>query len=218
MFYSCGCLGSQAQEKWLFISSIPLHSKMLSFVWIRWRFGAINEWCFVICCFFFFLLYKQTICSARHGDFSSFCFPAGDMLDLLKWRAHPDRINDSLSKLKEIDGSEIVKVAPKSHSQLWFAQDLISVQFCLTFSEIVWKLKVCSSLTVVVLPVQVSAGHSGHSVWYFRRELPTIRAQSVRFSSECIFLLPFCSCLCVGLSVPLEKYLMSHQSDVFRRS
>uniref|UniRef100_A0A8C6U571 Dedicator of cytokinesis 4b n=1 Tax=Neogobius melanostomus TaxID=47308 RepID=A0A8C6U571_9GOBI len=31
----------------------------------------------------------------------------GDMLDLLKWRAHPERINDSLSKLKEIDGSEI---------------------------------------------------------------------------------------------------------------
>uniref|UniRef100_A0A673YWN6 Dedicator of cytokinesis 4b n=1 Tax=Salmo trutta TaxID=8032 RepID=A0A673YWN6_SALTR len=36
----------------------------------------------------------------------------GDMLDLLKWRAHPERINDSLSKLKEIDGSEIVKVPP----------------------------------------------------------------------------------------------------------
>uniref|UniRef100_A0A8C8GPX3 Dedicator of cytokinesis 4b n=1 Tax=Oncorhynchus tshawytscha TaxID=74940 RepID=A0A8C8GPX3_ONCTS len=34
----------------------------------------------------------------------------GDMLDLLKWRAHPERINDSLLKLKEIDGSEIVKV------------------------------------------------------------------------------------------------------------
>ncbi|XP_006633511.2 dedicator of cytokinesis protein 4 isoform X1 [Lepisosteus oculatus] len=33
----------------------------------------------------------------------------GDMLDLLKWRAHPERITDSLSKLKEIDGSEIVK-------------------------------------------------------------------------------------------------------------
>ncbi|XP_048841108.1 dedicator of cytokinesis protein 4-like isoform X1 [Brienomyrus brachyistius] len=33
----------------------------------------------------------------------------GDMLDLLKWRAHPDRVGDSLSKLMEIDGSEIVK-------------------------------------------------------------------------------------------------------------
>lgn len=32
------------------------------------------------------------------------------MLDLLKWRAHPERINDSLSKLRDIDGSEIVKV------------------------------------------------------------------------------------------------------------
>lgn len=40
------------------------------------------------------------------------------MLDLLKWRAHPDRINDSLSKLKEIDGSEIVKVG--SEFQLSF--------------------------------------------------------------------------------------------------
>lgn len=37
-------------------------------------------------------------------------FPSGDMLDLLKWRAHPERINDSLSKLRDIDGSEIVKV------------------------------------------------------------------------------------------------------------
>uniref|UniRef100_A0A2K6MDG3 Dedicator of cytokinesis 4 n=1 Tax=Rhinopithecus bieti TaxID=61621 RepID=A0A2K6MDG3_RHIBE len=34
----------------------------------------------------------------------------GDMLDLLKWRTHPDKITGCLSKLKEIDGSEIVKV------------------------------------------------------------------------------------------------------------
>nr|XP_023666077.1 dedicator of cytokinesis protein 4 isoform X2 [Paramormyrops kingsleyae] len=33
----------------------------------------------------------------------------GNMLDLLKWRVHPEKISDSLSKLKEIDGSEIVK-------------------------------------------------------------------------------------------------------------
>ncbi|XP_029471470.1 dedicator of cytokinesis protein 4 isoform X3 [Rhinatrema bivittatum] len=33
----------------------------------------------------------------------------GDMLDLLKWRAHPEKITSCLSKLKEIDGSEIVK-------------------------------------------------------------------------------------------------------------
>lgn len=35
---------------------------------------------------------------------------AGDMLDLLKWRTHPDRIMDCLSKLKDTDGTEIVKV------------------------------------------------------------------------------------------------------------
>ncbi len=35
---------------------------------------------------------------------------SGDMLDLLKWRVHPDRIIDCLSKLKDIDGTEIVKV------------------------------------------------------------------------------------------------------------
>lgn len=35
---------------------------------------------------------------------------SGNMLDLLKWRVHPEKIHDSLSKLKEIDGSEIVKV------------------------------------------------------------------------------------------------------------
>ncbi|KAG8439777.1 hypothetical protein GDO86_005808 [Hymenochirus boettgeri] len=33
----------------------------------------------------------------------------GDMLDLLKWRMHPENIPRCLSKLKEIDGSEIVK-------------------------------------------------------------------------------------------------------------
>ncbi|KAE8615848.1 hypothetical protein XENTR_v10008638 [Xenopus tropicalis] len=33
----------------------------------------------------------------------------GDMLDLLKWRMHPENIPHCLSKLKEIDGSEIVK-------------------------------------------------------------------------------------------------------------
>ncbi|XP_056595767.1 dedicator of cytokinesis protein 4 isoform X1 [Triplophysa dalaica] len=33
----------------------------------------------------------------------------GDMLDLLKWRVHPDRIIDCLAKMKDIDGTEIVK-------------------------------------------------------------------------------------------------------------
>ena len=45
------------------------------------------------------------------------CVLTGDMLGLLKWRAHPERINDSLSKLKEIDGSEIVKVDTQTHTQ-----------------------------------------------------------------------------------------------------
>lgn len=31
-------------------------------------------------------------------------------MDLLKWRTHPDRIMDGLSKLKDMDGTEIVKV------------------------------------------------------------------------------------------------------------
>lgn len=44
--------------------------------------------------------------------FKSACFLcfSGDMLDLLKWRIHLDRIIDCLSKLKDIDGTEIVKV------------------------------------------------------------------------------------------------------------
>lgn len=60
---------------------------------------------------------------------SPFVFPlicsAGEMLDLLKWRAHPERINDSLSKLKDIDGSEIVKVG-EMHSHkpvLWLVTE-----------------------------------------------------------------------------------------------
>lgn len=37
-------------------------------------------------------------------------WPAGDLLDLLKWRTHSDRIMECLTKLKDIDGTEIVKV------------------------------------------------------------------------------------------------------------
>lgn len=40
------------------------------------------------------------------------------MLDLLKWRTHPDKITGCLSKLKEIDGSEIVKVNASCYSSL----------------------------------------------------------------------------------------------------
>lgn len=57
---------------------------------------------------------------------------SGDMLDLLKWRAHPERINDSLSKLKEIDGSEIVKVGSRSYFAASTCSDLGSV--CLFIS------------------------------------------------------------------------------------
>ncbi|TKS90898.1 Dedicator of cytokinesis protein 3 [Collichthys lucidus] len=61
----------------------------------------------------------------------------GDMLDLLKWRAHPERINDSLSKLKEIDGSEIVK----------FLQDTLDTLFgILDESSQRYGLKVFDSL------------------------------------------------------------------------
>lgn len=58
-------------------------------------------------------------------------FPAGDMLDLLKWRAHPERISDSLSKLKEIDGSEIVKVSCTSEPGCWLMNMSIIVTFAL---------------------------------------------------------------------------------------
>lgn len=58
-------------------------------------------------------------------------FPAGDMLDLLKWRAHPERISDSLSKLKEIDGSEIVKVSCTSEPCCWLMNMSIMVAFAL---------------------------------------------------------------------------------------
>lgn len=48
------------------------------------------------------------VCSPLRSIF--FSVWKGDMLDLLKWRTHPDKITGCLSKLKEIDGSEIVKV------------------------------------------------------------------------------------------------------------
>ncbi|TWW64578.1 Dedicator of cytokinesis protein 4 [Takifugu flavidus] len=61
----------------------------------------------------------------------------GDMLDLLKWRAHPERISDSLSKLREIDGSEIVK----------FLQDTLDTLFgILDESSQRYGLKVFDSL------------------------------------------------------------------------
>ncbi|XP_074553903.1 dedicator of cytokinesis protein 4b isoform X11 [Halichoeres trimaculatus] len=71
----------------------------------------------------------------------------GDMLDLLKWRAHPERINDSLSKLKEIDGSEIVK----------FLQDTLDTLFgILDESSQRYGLKVFDSLVYIINLLQDS--------------------------------------------------------------
>uniref|UniRef100_A0A9J8B9D5 Dedicator of cytokinesis 4b n=1 Tax=Cyprinus carpio carpio TaxID=630221 RepID=A0A9J8B9D5_CYPCA len=55
----------------------------------------------------------------------------GDMLDLLKWRAHPERISNSLSKLKEIDGSEIVKFLQDTLDTLFGILDESSQRYAL---------------------------------------------------------------------------------------
>lgn len=52
------------------------------------------------------MVYLQNCCVVEHF----LVLFSGDMLDLLKWRIHLDRILDCLSKLKDIDGTEIVKV------------------------------------------------------------------------------------------------------------
>ncbi|XP_037099092.1 dedicator of cytokinesis protein 4b isoform X1 [Syngnathus acus] len=71
----------------------------------------------------------------------------GEMLDLLKWRAHPERINESLSKLKEIDGSEIVK----------FLQDTLDTLFgILDESSQRYGLKVFDSLVHIINLLQDS--------------------------------------------------------------
>lgn len=108
--------GDLGSGKWLFIHP---PSKMSSFVWILWSFGGDNwrvGWCFVI----HIILHLCISLISRDGSLHLplFVFSPGDMLDLLKWRAHPERINDSLSKLKEIDGSEIVKVGARKNDSL----------------------------------------------------------------------------------------------------
>lgn len=85
-------------------------------------------------------------------------FPSGDMLDLLKWRAHPERINDSLSKLRDIDGSEIVKV-----------------EAFLSASKVVELIRTTALLCLST----VSPGHSGHPLWYFGRKLSEIWTQGL---------------------------------------
>ncbi|KPP58630.1 hypothetical protein Z043_123528, partial [Scleropages formosus] len=70
-----------------------------------------------------------------------------DMLDLLKWRAHPEKISDSLSKLKEIDGSEIVK----------FLQDTLDTLFgILDESSQRYGLKVFDCLVHIINLLQDS--------------------------------------------------------------
>ncbi|XP_078232958.1 dedicator of cytokinesis protein 4 isoform X6 [Pogona vitticeps] len=53
----------------------------------------------------------------------------GDMLDLLKWRAHPEKIAGCLSKLKEIDGSEIVKFLQDTLDTLFGILDENSLKY-----------------------------------------------------------------------------------------
>uniref|UniRef100_A0A2K6MDF8 Dedicator of cytokinesis protein 4 n=1 Tax=Rhinopithecus bieti TaxID=61621 RepID=A0A2K6MDF8_RHIBE len=65
----------------------------------------------------------------------------GDMLDLLKWRTHPDKITGCLSKLKEIDGSEIVKVYSISLLFSLIRPILHSAHFPLYFRDLIKVLK-----------------------------------------------------------------------------
>lgn len=87
--------------------------------------------------FYLSLYFTMAVCSP-----SLIVFYPGDMLDLLKWRAHPERINDSLSKLKEIDGSEIVKVSLHSHPLLFTHSEFLIVLFiwlfCTSFYRTPW--------------------------------------------------------------------------------
>uniref|UniRef100_A0A6I8PCA1 Dedicator of cytokinesis protein 4 n=1 Tax=Ornithorhynchus anatinus TaxID=9258 RepID=A0A6I8PCA1_ORNAN len=74
----------------------------------------------------------------------------GDMLDLLKWRAHPDKITDCLSKLKDIDGSEIVK----------FLQDTLDTLFgILDENSQKYGSKVFDSLVHIINLLQDSKFH-----------------------------------------------------------
>lgn len=95
----------------------------------------------------------------------------GDMLDLLKWRAHPDKISDSLTKLKEIDGSEIVKVDYTALSH--------SIYFKLSVCFFSFSPTSFSSLTKREHYSPVLTGYTGHSLWHVRREPTEIRTQSV---------------------------------------
>nr|XP_036883291.1 dedicator of cytokinesis protein 4 isoform X2 [Manis javanica] len=74
----------------------------------------------------------------------------GDMLDLLKWRMHPDKITGCLSRLKEIDGSEIVK----------FLQDTLDTLFgILDENSQKYGSKVFDSLVHIINLLQDSKFH-----------------------------------------------------------
>ncbi|KAL4612732.1 dedicator of cytokinesis protein 4-like, partial [Arapaima gigas] len=74
----------------------------------------------------------------------------GDMLDLLKWRVHPEKVGESLSKLKEIDGSEIVK----------FLQDTLDTLFgILDENSQRYGLKVFDCLVHIINLLQDSKFH-----------------------------------------------------------
>ena len=81
---------------WLYVIA---NLEMFSFVLLNLSFA---EWTAVAD----YIIWNPALVPALILQFVS----AGDMLDLLKWRTHPDKIAGCLSKLKEIDGSEIVKV------------------------------------------------------------------------------------------------------------
>lgn len=141
--------GEPGSGTWLFISFLPPHLKM----WILRSFEGLRlkgAHCSHNPAFPINKLTQDVLNSYAHHCHCSFTCPcrislytsvflsflSGDMLDLLKWRAHPERINDSLSKLKEIDGSEIVKVGPRSYSQQWLDCFLIWFQaICLLSSN-----------------------------------------------------------------------------------
>lgn len=143
--------GDPGSGKWLFISLFPRCTwKCHHLFGFRGVLGAIIERCGdALWCEVHTALIIPRSSANKHGmsldllclslSFFFFCtsliycyislylllfvLSSGDMLDLLKWRAHPERINDSLSKLKEIDGSEIVKVGPVLSTDLivfWF--------------------------------------------------------------------------------------------------
>lgn len=81
------------------------------------------------------------------------------MLDLLKWRTHPDKITGCLSKIKEIDGSEIVKVYGVSLSLSWEIHGIKNI----------WRGRADDIFFInLFLYLTVSARYTGYIIWNFR--------------------------------------------------